>query len=138
VNTFSTFVDPNLTPAAAPDTKEYELEIRDVLKRAAIRKERRGCLVGIVVSDKNAKSISIKVDREKYFPKYDAILKRTKKFMAHDENEVCEMGDLVRVVPCRPMSKKKRHVVLDIIRKGNRLDIVLTKEERTRDPNKFY
>jgi small subunit ribosomal protein S17 len=109
-----------------------------VLKRAAIRKQRRGCLVGIVVSDLNAKSISIKVDREKYFPKYDAFLSRTKKFMAHDENEVCEMGDLVRVVPCRPMSKKKRHVVLDIIKKGNRLDIVLTKEERTRDPNKFY
>lgn len=109
-----------------------------MLKHAAVRKERRNCLVGIVVSDKNAKSISIKVDREKYFPKYDSFLKSTKKFMAHDEDEVCEMGDLVRIVPCRPMSKKKRHRVLDIIRKGDRLDIVLTKEERTRDPNRFY
>lgn len=58
--------------------------------------------------------------------------------MAHDEHEVCGMGDLVRIVPCRPMSRKKRHKVLDIIRKGDRLDFVLTPEEKRRDPNKYY
>ena len=123
---------------SAEDAAEYELEITDVLKRAEIRKDRRSCLVGIVVSDKNEKSVTIKVDREKYYPKYQVTLNRTKKFMAHDEDEVCEMGDLVRIVPCRPMSKMKRHTVLDVIRKADRLDIVLTKEDRLRDPNRFY
>lgn len=132
------------TPEAPPleidplKVEDYQSEISDVLRRFEIRKERRGCLVGTVVSHKNTKSITIKVDREKYFAKYDSFLHRTKKFMAHDENELCEMGDLVRVVPCRPISKMKRHKLLDIIKKGDRLDIVLTKEDKARDHNRFY
>lgn len=58
--------------------------------------------------------------------------------MAHDEDEVCEMGDLVRIVPCRPISKMKRHRLLDVIKKGDRLDIVLTKEDKAKDHNRFY
>ena len=127
-----------MTTPTIPTPEEYALEIADILRRKEVKKERNGSLVGIVVSDKNAKTISIKVDREKYFPKYDAILRRTKKFMAHDEYEICGMGDLVRIVPCRPMSRKKRHKVLDIIRKGDRLDFVLTPEEKRRDQNKYY
>lgn len=42
--------------------------------------------------------------------------------MAHDEEEICQDGDLVRVVPCRPMSRKKRHKIIDVIRKARKLD----------------
>ena len=129
---------PDVSGVSPEDTKEYELEIADILAKTAAKKERRQSLVGIVVSDLNEKTISIKVVREKYFPKYDSILKRTKKFMAHDEDEVCKIGDVVRIVPCRPISKKKRHKLLDILKVGDRLDIVLTKEEKKRDPNRFY
>ena len=120
------------------DAEEYKLEVADVLAKNALKLSRKGSLVGVVVSTKNLKSTTIKVDRGRFFAKYNATITMTKKFMAHDENEICEIGDLVRIIPCRPMSKMKRHTVLDIIRKGDRLDIVLSKEDRKKDPNKFY
>ena len=103
--------------------EEYQKEISDIEKQYEERKKRRQSMIGIVVSDKCSKSVTIKVERERYFPKYDKHVKRTRKFMAHDEEEKCDMGDVVRIVPCRPMSKMKRHSVIDIIKKGQRLDL---------------
>ena len=103
--------------------QEYQKEISDIERQYEERKKRRQSMIGIVVSDKCSKSVTIKVEREKYFPKYDKYVKRTRKFMAHDEEELCDMGDVVRIVPCRPMSKMKRHSVIDIIKKGQRLDL---------------
>ena len=128
----------NCSSVSEADAEEYKLEVADILAKNALKIARKGSLVGLVVSTKNLKSTTIKVDRDKYFAKYNATMTKTKKFMAHDENEICEVGDLVRIIPCRPMSKMKRHTVLDIIRKGDRLDIVLAKEDRKKDPNKFY
>lgn len=53
----------------------------------------------------------------KYFPKYDKSVSRRKKFMAHDENCESKLGDIVRIVPCRPMSTRKRHALIDILRR---------------------
>ena len=103
--------------------EEYQKEISDIENQYEERKKRRQSMIGIVVSDKCSKSVTIKVEREKYFSKYDKHVKRTRKFMAHDEEEKCDMGDVVRIVPCRPMSKMKRHSVIDIIKKGQRLDL---------------
>jgi len=108
----------NVEPAV-----EYQKEIEDIEKQYEERKKRRQSMIGVVVSDKCSKSVTIKVEREKYFPKYDKHVTRTRKFMAHDEEERCEMGDVIRIVPCRPMSKMKRHMVIDIIKKGQRLDL---------------
>ena len=116
----------NVDPAV-----EYQKEIADIEKQYEERKKRRQSMIGVVVSDKCSKSVTIKVEREKYFPKYDKHVTRTRKFMAHDEEELCEMGDLIRIVPCRPMSKLKRHMVIDIIKKGQRLDLSSTPASST-------
>ena len=97
--------------------KEYQGEIQDILTQYEERKKRRQALVGEVVSVKCAKSITVRVEYQKYFPKYDKYVSRHNKFMAHDEQEQCKLGDVVRIVPCRPMSKRKRHALIDIIRR---------------------
>jgi small subunit ribosomal protein S17 len=116
------------------------VEINDILEEAKLRKLRRGALIGIVCSDKMQKTINVRVERQKYFSKYDKWQNFTKKFMAHDEDEVCDMGDLVRIVPCRPLSKMKHFKLLDILRKGKRLDLdgVVRDPDVFTDGNKFY
>ena len=96
----------------------YHAEVKDILRDYDERKERRQALVGTVVSNKNRKSVSVQVLREKFFPKYNKVMSARKKIMAHDEEEVGKVGDVVRIVPCRPMSKMKRHRVIDILKRG--------------------
>mmetsp|Transcript_3926 Transcript_3926/g.5997 ORF Transcript_3926/g.5997 Transcript_3926/m.5997 type:complete len:188 (-) Transcript_3926:1529-2092(-) len=80
----------------------------------------RNALVGKVVSDKMNKTVNVEVDRYKIIPKYGKRVKYSKKFMAHDEEEVCKEGDLVMIVPCQRISRKKHFRVFEIIRqKGN-------------------
>lgn len=79
--------------------------------------ETKQALVGVVTSTKCAKSITITIKKDKYIPKYNKFLCRTKKKMAHDEEERAQLGDLVRIVPCAPKSKKKRHKLFEIIKR---------------------
>jgi small subunit ribosomal protein S17 len=97
---------------------EYAAEVADVVLAEAERVKRRQSLVGIISSTKNAKSITVVVQHQKFFPKYNSHIKRRKKIMAHDEAELGNVGDVVRIVPCRPMSKMKRHALIDVIRKA--------------------
>jgi small subunit ribosomal protein S17 len=60
--------------------------------------------------------------------------KHTKKYMAHDEEEVCVVGDVVRIRSCRPLSKRKSHILHEIIRKNPQLDPELLKELGTPQP----
>ncbi len=80
------------------------------------RKNPRGALVGRVVSDKMQKTVNVAVDRYKIIPKYRKRWRFTKKFMAHDEHEVCNMGDLVMIAPCQKISRHKHFMVREIIR----------------------
>lgn len=73
---------------------------------------------GEVVSDKMNKTIVVKVTRLTRHPKYGKIIKKVKKYMAHDEKEQCKLGDVVRIISCRPISKIKKWRVLSIIKKG--------------------
>ena len=102
---------------------EYQQEVDDILKGYQFRAERRQALVGKVVSTKCMKTVNVLVPHWKYIPKYDKKIRRHNKEMAHDEESLGELGDLVRIVPCRPMSKKKRHVLKDIIKKAPKLDL---------------
>mmetsp|Transcript_19282 Transcript_19282/g.31577 ORF Transcript_19282/g.31577 Transcript_19282/m.31577 type:complete len:197 (+) Transcript_19282:60-650(+) len=81
----------------------------------------RGALVGKVVSDKMQKTVNVAVDRYKIVPKYRKRLRYTKKFMAHDEHEVCNVGDLVMIVPCQKISRHKHFMVREIIRAKGQL-----------------
>ena len=79
-----------------------------------LRKER----IGLVVSDKMEKSCVIRVDRKVKHPMYDKILKRSTKLMVHDENNQCGIGDTIRVMETRPLSKHKRWRLVEIIEKA--------------------
>jgi small subunit ribosomal protein S17 len=69
-------------------------------------------LQGTVVSDKNTKTVVVKVERRYTHPLFKKTVRRSKKFHAHDEEETFKVGDLVFIEESRPISKNKRWVVL--------------------------
>ncbi|NMB42201.1 MAG: 30S ribosomal protein S17 [Firmicutes bacterium] len=73
--------------------------------------------VGKVVSDKMDKTIVVAVERSKRHPLYGKIIRRTKNYMVHDESNECKAGDKVRIMETRPLSRKKRWRLIDIIEK---------------------
>jgi small subunit ribosomal protein S17 len=79
-----------------------------------IRKTR----VGVVVSDKMDKTIVISMSTRVRHPLYGKIIKRTNKFKAHDEENACGIGDTVRVMETRPLSKDKRWRLVEIVEKA--------------------
>ena len=74
--------------------------------------------VGNVVSAKMAKTIVVEVTRRVSHPVYKRIVSKRKKFYAHDENQEAKVGDVVRIVECRPLSKLKRWQLKEILRKA--------------------
>ena len=70
-------------------------------------------LQGVVVSDKNAKTIVVQVERRLTHPVLKKTVRRTTKFPAHDENNSAKVGDIVRIQECRPISKNKRWTFLE-------------------------
>ncbi|MBF0611093.1 MAG: 30S ribosomal protein S17 [Magnetococcales bacterium] len=70
-------------------------------------------LQGVVVSDKMDKTIVIRVDRKVSHPLYGKIETRSKKYKAHDENNLCKVGQVVQIQECRPLSKDKCWVVIE-------------------------
>ena len=75
-------------------------------------------LVGVVVSDKAEKTITVKVETYKKDPKYGKRVKYSKKYTAHDEENVAKIGDKVRLVATRPLSKTKRYELKEVIEKA--------------------
>ena len=63
---------------------------------------------GVVVSNNMDKSIVVKIERKIKHPIYKKTIKRSKKYIVHDEQNECKIGDLVQIAECRPLSKKKR------------------------------
>ena len=74
--------------------------------------------VGRVVSDKMDKTVVVSVDSVRRHPLYHKRITRSKKFVAHDETNACKAGDLVRIEETRPMSKRKRWIVREIVEQG--------------------
>jgi small subunit ribosomal protein S17 len=72
----------------------------------------RRVLSGRVVSDKMEKTITVLVDRRIMHPLYKKFLRRSKKYAAHDEENVCKVGDMVRIIECPPISKRKTWTVI--------------------------
>lgn len=97
--------------------EQYKEEIDEINKDSERRKEIRNGIVGVVTSTKNMKTITVTAKRDKYFPKYNSYLCRTKKTMAHDEEEQAKLGDLVRIVPCARKSPRKAHRLYEIIKR---------------------
>jgi small subunit ribosomal protein S17 len=79
-----------------------------------LRKER----IGVVVSNKMQKSIVVEIERREKHPIYGKFIKKTDRFMAHDEKEECNIGDTVRIMETRPLSKRKCWRLVEIIERA--------------------
>jgi small subunit ribosomal protein S17 len=84
------------------------------MEKRNLRKER----VGVVTSDKMQKSIVVTVERKVKHPKYGKFLKKTTKFVAHDENNDCNIGDTVKIMETRPLSKSKNWRLVEVIERA--------------------
>jgi len=88
---------------------------------AETRVNRRKVRIGVVVSDKMDKTVVVRVTREFRHPVYGKRVKFSKKYMAHDENNRCQVGDVVKIMETRPLSRHKRWRVVEIIEKAKKL-----------------
>lgn len=84
------------------------------MEKRNLRKER----IGVVTSDKMEKSIVISVERKVKHPKYGKFVKKTTKFVAHDEKNECGIGDTVKIMETRPLSKSKNWRLVEIIERA--------------------
>ena len=78
---------------------------------------RRKVLLGEVVSDRMDKTITVKVERRIRHSVYERVIKRSKKYHAHDEQNQCQVGDQVRIMETRPLSKTKRWRLVEVVRR---------------------
>ena len=76
---------------------------------------RRKTLTGRVVSNKMNKTVVVEVQRMRRHRVYEKVIRKTTRLMAHDEDNVCQVGDLVSVIETRPLSRRKRWVVREIL-----------------------
>ena len=74
--------------------------------------------VGVVSSNKMDKTITVQVERRLRHPIYGKFVKKTKKFMAHDETNDCNIGDTVKIMESRPLSAKKRWRLVEVIERA--------------------
>ncbi len=79
--------------------------------------------IGCVVSNKMDKTVVVTVETTRHHPLYKKTIKRTVKYKAHDENNKCGLGDIVRIVETRPLSRHKRWRVAEIITKREIVEI---------------
>ena len=75
--------------------------------------------IGIVISNKMQKTIVVKIENRYSHPIYSKTLIKTKKYLAHDELETCNIGDQVLVEECRPLSKRKRWKLIKVLSKSS-------------------
>lgn len=88
------------------------------MEQTTVTRGRRKTRIGTVVSNKMTKSISITVERKVKHPIYGKFVKKTTKFMAHDENNDCNIGDTVKIMETRPLSKNKCWRLVEIIERA--------------------
>ena len=74
--------------------------------------------IGVVTSNKMTKSISVEVERKVEHTMYGKYVKKTSKFMAHDEKNECNIGDTVKIMETRPLSKSKRWRLVEILERA--------------------
>jgi small subunit ribosomal protein S17 len=85
---------------------------------SSMARERRRVLVGRVVSNKMDKTVVVSVENLKRHPLYGKVIRHRRRYQAHDEQNACQIGDLVRVIESRPISKEKCWVVMDILERA--------------------
>ena len=81
-------------------------------------REQRKRLTGVVTSDKMDKTIVVAVTTTKRHPVYGKVMRRVKKFKAHDESNDCRIGDRVQIIESQPISRHKRYMVTSILERA--------------------
>ncbi len=84
-------------------------------------KSNKRTLQGVVVSAKGEKSVVVEVERAFLHPRYRKTVRSHKKYMAHDEENACRVGDIVRIVETRPISKRKCWMMEEVMRRAEQL-----------------
>lgn len=84
----------------------------------AVKRNLRKQRTGVVTSNKMDKSITVSIERKVKHPIYGKTVKKSKKFLTHDEENSCNIGDTVRIMETRPLSKRKRWRLLEIIERA--------------------
>ncbi len=84
------------------------------MEQRNLRKER----IGVVTGDKMQKSITVVVQRRFKHPVYGKFITKSKKYIAHDEEDTCKMGDTVKIAETRPISKRKKWRLVEIIERA--------------------
>ncbi len=84
---------------------------------------RRKVLEGVVVSDKMQKTVVVAVERLARHPLYKKTIRKVKKYKVHDEENACRVGDRVRIVETRPLSKTKRWRVVEILKRAEQVEV---------------
>ncbi len=77
--------------------------------------------IGTVTSDKMEKTITVKIETVKQHPLYKKIIKTSKKYKVHDEHNEAKVGDVVKIIETRPLSKDKRFTLMEIVKKAETL-----------------
>jgi len=93
-------------------------------------KTKRKVRTGVVISDKMKKTIIVRVQRLTKHPIYAKVVRKTNKFKVHDEKNIAKIGDIVRIVETRPLSKDKRFRLVEVIKKGQP-DLLLEPAEKS-------
>jgi small subunit ribosomal protein S17 len=81
-------------------------------------REQRKRLIGVVTSDKMDKTVTVAVTTSKRHPVYGKVLRRLKKYKAHDEANECRIGDRVQIIESKPISRHKRFTVVSIVERA--------------------
>lgn len=87
-------------------------------KDIVVKKSHKRIIQGRVTSNRAEKTIVVAVERQVMHPLYKKYFKSTKKFMAHDQENMCNIGDIVRIKECRPLSANKRWMLENIVTKA--------------------
>ncbi len=85
------------------------------------KKTNKRVLEGVVVSNAPDKTIVVQVERRFLHPRYKKTVTKHKKFMAHDPENACNVGDRVRIIEHRPLSRRKRWMLVEILERAKRL-----------------
>ena len=85
------------------------------------QKKNQKVLTGTIVSNKMNKTVVVKVERKFSHPKFKKVVKRTKKYKCHDEENKCSVGDVITMAEVRPLSKEKRWSLVDILKSANQV-----------------
>ena len=85
--------------------------------------KKRKTRVGRVVSNKMDKTVVVAVETLRFHPLYKKTIRRVVKFKAHDRNNECKEGDMVRIIETRPLSRQKRWRVAEILTKGRKIEV---------------